>query len=1004
MVNGVNQKADPYQLSVDTFAELRDVQFQKIGRVDKALGYAQLAQLPTGFTASAVATLAGGLVAIGSGVQGYSAAAGQWVSKGSYTPLALSVVPLVRTSKGQTQCDMAVSPTGLACVTYTDSSGFYYAIFDASTGASVVAQTAIPAGAATVTGNPRVYVLGNYFIIMYAATFSGTARIRYVAIPLTNLTVPGTPTDLTTNFLTTTTGGFAGTVLGSSLYVAWNTTDAGNTVKLGGLTAQLAIYSPTTTGTGNLATFISISGASSGGVTSLFVAFGTATTLKCWVLDGGLNVVTAPTTAATVTAMNNVTVVATSVNSATVCFEQAGVYSYDGSLATDTVGQNTFSRTGTAGTAAPVCRGIGLASQAFLLGTDPVFLAAYAGKYQPSFFLMNVSGRVLARLAYSNGGGYLSAGLPSVSLYGSTYYAPYLYAFAVQAVNKTQGASTLPVQLQSGVNLVGFTTANVVPQAVEIGGALHITGGQLMMYDGTSVVEHGFSVWPESPKVTTSAAGGSITAQTYFYQFCYEWTDGAGFVHRSAPSVPTTIVTSGATSTNTLNVPTLRLTSKTGVRIIAYRWSTAQQTYYALPVVTDNSTTTDSVAITDTYADATILGNTILYTTGNVVEDIGAPSPTALALFKSRLWMISAESPNTLWLSKTVIDGTPVETSNLLTLYVAPTQGTQGSTGPCTALSAIDDKLIIFKPDAAYYVTGDGPDNTGANNDLGQATYITSSVGCTNPRSIALLPNGILFESDKGRWLLDRGLSTQYSGAFVEAYNSYTCSSALTVPGTNEVRLTLQGGPTLVYDYFFDKWMTRTAPATILGACLYQGKHTYLTASVTSIPPSGVSTVTPGFVWQEAAGTYVNGSRPVLMAVETGWLNMAGLQGLERVRQMFLLGTYLSPHKLTVSVYYDYNPTPSQVTVITPDNYASVYGSDVVYGGGTVYGGNLTLEQWRVFMSQQKCQAVKVRIEESYDSSYGVAPGAGLTLSGLSFKAAVKSQGDAKLPAVRSKG
>jgi hypothetical protein len=55
-------------------------------------------------------------------------------------------------------------------------------------------------------------------------------------------------------------------------------------------------------------------------------------------------------------------------------------------------------------------------------------------------------------------------------------------------------------------------------------------------------------------------------------------------------------------------------------------------------------------------------------------------------------------------------------------------------------------------------------------------------------------------------------------------------------------------------------------------------------------------------------------------------------------------------------------------------------------------------------MSQQKCQAVKVRIEESYDSSYGVAPGAGLTLSGLSFKAAVKSQGDAKLPAVRSKG
>ena len=51
-------------------------------------------------------------------------------------------------------------------------------------------------------------------------------------------------------------------------------------------------------------------------------------------------------------------------------------------------------------------------------------------------------------------------------------------------------------------------------------------------------------------------------------------------------------------------------------------------------------------------------------------------------LFDTRLWQVDAEDPNTLWISKQVIENTPVEMSQLFTIYVAPNIGTTSSTGP----------------------------------------------------------------------------------------------------------------------------------------------------------------------------------------------------------------------------------------------------------------------------------------------------------------------------------
>ena len=346
-----------------------------------------------------------------------------------------------------------------------------------------------------------------------------------------------------------------------------------------------------------------------------------------------------------------------------------------------------------------------------------------------------------------------------------------------------------------------------------------------------------------------------------------------------------------------------------------------------------------------------------------------------MTLFQSRLFLADAEDPNLIWFSKQVIEATPVEMSDLLTLYIAPTTGAQGSTGPITALSSMDNNLIIFKKDAIYYVNGSGPDNTGSNGSFSDPIFITATVGCANPSSIVLTPTGIMFQSDKGIWLLGRDLSTSYIGAPVEDFTANVLvTSALAIPATNQVRFTLAGSTAVMYDYFFNRWGNWTnVPA--LSSTILQGLHTYLNIY--------------GQIAQESNDVFYDISSPVLMSFTTSWFNLAGLQGFQRFYSINLLGQYLSPHTLQVSIGYNYNPGISQTTTINPINYSVPYGNAPIYGTNT-YGGASDVERWRVFPQTQKCSSFQLTINETYDATLGVNAGAGLTLSGLALQIGIK--------------
>ena len=668
--------------------------------------------------------------------------------------------------------------------------------------------------------------------------------------------------------------------------------------------------------------------------------------------------------------------------------------------------------------------------------------------YQPTYFLANSSGNIVGRLAYSNGGGYPSSQvLPQANVFDLDIMIGYMFKDLITPVNKEQeGTQVSGIYSQTGINIATFTLNPQQMADTEIGNDLHMTGSMLWMYDGEKPVEHGFHVWPEDVFVGGVSTAGSMTVQEYFYQWTYEWTDAQGNIHRSAPSVPVSFTiqtapgsftadrTSGsailanvsslvglqvgqaisgtgipastyilsidsatqitmsanassgaATNTTvtpvtltslTVKVPYYRLTYRTTnkVRLVGYRWSTTNQVYYQITSVPSpqlNSTSSDALTYTDSAADSSILGNQIIYTNGGEVENICAPACTDIALMRSRLFLIDSEDPNLLWYSKQVIPGVPVEMTDLFSIFVNPTIGSQGSTGPCKCLAGMDDKLIIFKKTALYYMTGIGPDNKGNQNDFSEPQFINSTVGCDNTQSIVFIPQGLMFQSDKGIWLLGRDLSTTYIGAPVDAYNDAEVLSAVNIPGSNQVRFTLDSGTTLMYDYYYNKWAIFEGIPGITST-LYEGLHTYSDED--------------GTVFQETPGYYLDGSSPVLMGFTTGWLNLMGLQGYQRAYWMLLLGQYITPHKLNVGIAYDYNPAIVDQAIVIPDNFSEPFGDDAGnFGDVGPMGGSGDVEDPRIFFSRQRCQAIQITVQELYDPSFGVAAGAGLTLSGLNL-------------------
>lgn len=369
-----------------------------------------------------------------------------------------------------------------------------------------------------------------------------------------------------------------------------------------------------------------------------------------------------------------------------------------------------------------------------------------------------------------------------------------------------------------------------------------------------------------------------------------------------------------------------------------------------------------------------------LYAQGGAFENIPPAAPRWVCSAKNRLWVPSPENNTDLFHSSQPITGEDVRWHPDLVVKV-PAQG-----GEITAVIEHNQRVLVFKENAVYAVSGDGPGLTGQGGSF-QVDQLTTSYGCEGPSAIQLIPGGVIFKSaDKGFWLVTDRYEFEYIGRGVDTYKATSILTSVHVPAQNQVRFLLptdtdgSASVFLVYDYYYKQWFIHRVTLSssgpfekVVDSCVSGDGRLYFLTDAT----------TPRVLYEDSAN-YVDGSvtntstayRPTLT---TGWINFADVDGYQRIRYFDIQGTNTSAGGFTfnVTVYY---------------NYDDVSGPDYFTFAMTAGNTNATNKLIRrIFLSdgKQKSRAIKVEITAASGSAEAFAE---TTLTSLTFRLGIKKK------------
>lgn len=491
----------------------------------------------------------------------------------------------------------------------------------------------------------------------------------------------------------------------------------------------------------------------------------------------------------------------------------------------------------------------------------------------------------------------------------------------------------------------------------EMANALHISGGVVKMYDGNRVVEHGFLETPLGiVLLQVTATGGpqgvgntaSVFPTNVSYCYLYSWYDRYGQLHRSEVSPIGNVSIPNSTSQVTASIYPLTLTEKEDVEIELYRTEPLGTIFYKVSGNTftnkiTNNKTLVSIPFTDNMPDQDLIRQEVLYTDGGVLENQPCDPSSYLVTYKNRLFSLSADGTY-LQYSKLLQTNSPVEFNSEFKIYL------DSKGGIATSLAVLDDNLIIFKERALFALNGEGPNSLGEQDDYRQPQLLTADSGCIEPNSLCNSAEGIFYKSEKGIYILRRGLAVDYIGDKVERYNRMQITSGTLIADVNQVRFTTSTGIALVYDYYHRRWSVYTNIEAV-DAVLYKNTYTFVRST--------------GVVRYETPNIFMDVSSYIKAKITSSWIQMANIQGFQRFYKMLILGTYFDPHKLRISFAYDFNPSYVHDVEINTGTLlgTTTYGTDE-YGDESPYGGNSPLYQFEVRPKFQKCQSFRFKIED----------------------------------------
>ena len=448
--------------------------------------------------------------------------------------------------------------------------------------------------------------------------------------------------------------------------------------------------------------------------------------------------------------------------------------------------------------------------------------------------------------------------------------------------------------------------------------------------------------------------GSDLSPSFWAYAITFEYVNPNGDLFRSAPSVfqsenimpvmplptdpqPTTVVVHFT--------PPEAIETKTTITIKIWRTTVNATTFFLLSSATFVANTTP-LAYTDDATDESIIGNEIAYFNGGVLAEIPFDAFYTFTLHENRMYAVTLENRNTIEYSLPFQPTVGMATTFGFQIQVEPRGG------PVIEVASLDEKLIIFKLEYIYYVTGDGADALGNNTSFLGPELINSPVGCIQKSSVVRMPLGIMFQSSKGIYMLDRQLQVSYIGAPVEAYNSYTVTSATLFSIENKVRFTTTQDTILIYDYYYNTWSV-DGGLTLVSTTTYQGQFYGVDVNNNLL--------------QIYDGYYKN-NNPYTMTVETPWFKFAGgLQGYQRVYRVLLLGDFENTSVLSFGICYDFVDQVQDWLYYRKD-VSNSYGTGE-WGSLNPLGGieKSTYQIW-FNLPRQKCEAIRFVITDGFDN------------------------------------
>lgn len=589
-----------------------------------------------------------------------------------------------------------------------------------------------------------------------------------------------------------------------------------------------------------------------------------------------------------------------------------------------------------------------LVSKAFWDGNNAHVYGTFESAGQSTYYIVRHDGHIVSRFAEGTAAGVwktvtqYSSNENNINAYDAlATNLPSVYTDNNNCYVSLLGNALNVAPVFSGVTATGYSTffanllafrfnPNPVICAREFQNSLYVAGGVPKIFDGSYLIEQGFNQAPENVSLTDNGTpvGAALAAGTYVVSVTFEWYDSLGLRHQSSPSAEVSI-TIAANHQITVTIPiNLRMTEypkpeglESGGVFIGTRsiiWISAPNAPDVLYRYGDTVTGTyNTLPAVDTTKE-------ILYTTGGILPNDPAPSCTCVHTHKNRLWLgglVTSQIAYSKQLSQT--EAISFSDNNRIAI--------ESEGGDVTAFGSLDDKLIIFKGDRLYYILGEGPLDTGQQNDYPDPIRIPSTIGTIYPNSVVEIPTGLLFKSQKGWMILRRNLTVEYIGSSVEDFNSLTVTSSAIVKTYNEVRFTHSDGSVLVYNMDFGQWMEWTNYTSVGGVSVASGYY---------------HAKSDGTVNKEIIGQYNDNGTTIDLVVETGWFSMARLQGFQRLWEMLLIGDFFNNFHLKLSIAYDFQTSYNQV--ITKDTTGLANGP---------------ILQFRIQPAIQKCESFKLKIE-----------------------------------------